>query len=97
MRKFLSLAVAAAAVMAVTPAHAAGPEKISLEEANQGLERDHPDYIKCKTERAKGSLAKRIERCMTNREWEEARLKGRSGARSIVDSTRQGFMEGPEG
>ncbi|MBZ6379498.1 MULTISPECIES: hypothetical protein [Pacificimonas] len=91
MTKFVSLALAAG--MLVAAPTFAQPKEVSLEEANEGLDKSDPNYLRCKRLKVIGSLAKRKEVCMTNHEWEVARLQGRSGARSIVDSARNGFLE----
>ncbi|MBZ6379499.1 hypothetical protein B5C34_07480 [Pacificimonas flava] len=92
MTKFISTALAAGLLLAA-PSYAQ-TEKVSVEEANEGLERDDPNFLRCKRMKVIGSLTKRKEVCMTNREWEEARVRGRSGARAIVDSGMPGALPG---
>lgn len=54
-------------------------------------DRSHPDYVRCKSQRVIGSLAKRTKTCMTNREWEAATRTGNRGARDIVESQQVGI------
>jgi hypothetical protein len=54
-------------------------------------DKTHPDYVRCRSERVIGSLAKRTKTCMTNREWEVASRVGNQGARDIVQSQQVGM------
>lgn len=54
-------------------------------------DKTHPDYMRCRSERVIGSLAKRKKTCMTNREWEVASRVGNRGARDIVESQQVGM------
>jgi hypothetical protein len=54
-------------------------------------DRSHPDYVRCRSQRVIGSLAKRTKTCMTNREWEIATRAGNRGARDIVESQQVGL------
>jgi hypothetical protein len=54
-------------------------------------DRSHPDYVRCRSQRVIGSLAKRTKTCMTNREWETASRVGNRGARDIVESQQVGI------
>ncbi len=54
-------------------------------------DKDHPDYVRCRSEKVIGSLAKRKKTCMTNREWEVAARVGNRGARDIVESQQVGM------
>ena len=54
-------------------------------------DKSHPDYMRCRSERVIGSLAKRKKTCMTNREWEMASRVGNQGARDIVQSQQVGM------
>lgn len=54
-------------------------------------DKTHPDYVRCRSEREIGSLAKRKKTCMTNREWEVASRVGNRGARDIVESQQVGM------
>lgn len=54
-------------------------------------DKTHPDYMRCRSERVIGSLAKRKKTCMTNREWEMASRVGNQGARDIVQSQQVGM------
>lgn len=54
-------------------------------------DKSHPDYVRCRSERVIGSLAKRKKTCMTNQEWEMASRAGNRGARDIVESQQVGM------
>lgn len=54
-------------------------------------DKSHPDYVRCRSERVIGSLAKRTKTCKTNREWEEVARVGNRGARDIVESQQVGM------
>lgn len=54
-------------------------------------DKSHPDYVRCRSERVIGSLAKRTKTCKTNREWEVASRVGNRGARDIVESQQVGM------
>ncbi len=56
------------------------PEKIT--------DRTHPDYIRCRSEKVIGSLAKKRKRCMTNREWKMVSAEGNKRANELVEEHR---------
>ena len=51
-------------------------------------DRNHPDYVKCRSERVMGSLAQRKRTCMTNREWKMVQTEGNKRANDFVDDMR---------
>lgn len=66
-------------------------ESGQLAEASTVSDKNHPDYVRCRSERVIGSLAKRKKTCKTNREWEEVARVGNRGARDIVESQQVGM------
>ena len=54
-------------------------------------DKSHPDYVRCRSERVIGSLAKRTKTCKTNREWEDVARVGNRGARDIIESQQVGM------
>lgn len=54
-------------------------------------DKSHPNYVRCRSERVIGSLAKRTKTCKTNREWEAVARVGNRGARDIVESQQVGM------
>lgn len=76
----------AAAVPASDAATAAGTAQ-----AVKITDKNHPDYVRCRSEQVIGSLAKRKKTCLTNREWEEIARTGNRGTRDIVDSQQVGM------
>ncbi len=57
----------------------------TAEKKKKITDRSHPDYVRCRSEKVIGSLAKRRRICMTNREWAETSRKGNSMAREIAE------------
>jgi hypothetical protein len=57
-------------------------------------DKNHPDYLRCRSERVIGSLAKRKKTCLTNKQWEEVARTGNRGARDIVESQQVGMNGG---
>ncbi|MEO1043864.1 MAG: hypothetical protein AAFX04_00315 [Pseudomonadota bacterium] len=55
-------------------------------------DRSHPDYVRCKSERVMGSLAKRKRTCMTNRQWEQTARDGNDLSREWIQQQQDGFM-----
>ncbi|WP_086617038.1 hypothetical protein [Erythrobacter tepidarius] len=66
-------------------------ETAKLAAAEEITDKNHPEYVRCRSERVIGSLAKRKKTCMTNREWEIAARTGNRGARDIVESQQVGM------
>lgn len=75
----------AAAAPASTDAPAAAQSDLPVTDKN------HPDFVRCRSSRVIGSLAKRTKTCMTNKEWEEVARTGNRGARDIVESQQVGM------
>lgn len=85
---------ATSAVEATTPDATAAPNQTVAAATNAAepiTDKNHPDYMRCRSERVIGSLAKRKKTCMTNREWEAAARSGNRGARDIVESQQVGM------
>ena len=66
-----------------TAAEEAGSEKIT--------DRDHPDFVRCRTEAVIGSRAKKRKVCLTNRQWEEFGRRGNEVARRTVGDNAGGM------
>lgn len=60
------------------------PEKIT--------DRDHPDFVRCRSEPIIGSLSRKKRTCMTNQEWKMTHRKGNKSSRGFVDDNQAGFM-----
>jgi hypothetical protein len=71
-------------------AESAGSTKLA-EASSPITDKSHPEYVRCRSERVIGSLAKRKKTCMTNREWEAIARTGNRGARDIVESQQVGM------
>ena len=53
---------------------------------NTGLDRGHPQYIRCRKEEVIGSLARKLRVCRTNAEWAKYADIGNQNARDTVES-----------
>ena len=67
------------------PALAEPPSAAEVEEANAGLDRTSPDYVRCKREDVIGYRAKKKRICRTNAEWERLARGGNDLARDTID------------
>jgi hypothetical protein len=66
-----------------------------LVEGEKITDRTHPDYVRCRSERVMGSLAKRTRTCMTNREWLRVTVEGNKRANELVDEMRATSLPPP--
>lgn len=88
------------AVTAQDAADQARPEAPQTAEANIKVtaqkitDRNHPDYVRCRTERVIGSLAKKRKICMTNREWKKTATEGNRRATELIETHRAGSTSG---
>lgn len=57
-------------------------------------DRNHPDYVRCRSERVMGSLAQRKRTCMTNREWRQVADVGNRRANELVEEMRANATNG---
>ena len=85
------LAASAFAAAITFPAAPLAAQESDAEEATKITDQDHPDYVKCRTERVIGSLAKRRKTCLTNRQWEEFARRGNDNARRTVEENAAGM------
>ncbi|MCA0978145.1 hypothetical protein LCM19_07190 [Qipengyuania flava] len=86
--------IAAAAIVLTTPgaivvAQESEPKK--EEKSEKITDSDHPDFVRCRTEKVIGSLAKRRKVCLANREWEEFARRGNDAARQTVAQNAAGM------
>lgn len=88
--KTLLAATALAAAIAL-PATPLAAQDAGAEQASKITDKNHPDFIKCRTERVIGSLAKRRKTCLTNRQWEEFARRGNDNARRTVEENAAGM------
>ena len=89
------VAVASVAILGLSvPAHAQESSTAAAEPKEKITDRSHPDYVRCRTERVIGSLAKRKKTCMTNREWAEVAREGNAFANEMVDEHRANATSG---
>ncbi|MDZ7588860.1 MAG: hypothetical protein U5J78_06910 [Parasphingorhabdus sp.] len=85
----LILPAFAIAAMMVAPAYAASKDAADTTAAAKPVkitDRNHPDYVRCRSEKVIGSLAKRNRVCLTNREWAAVIREGNRLAREMVES-----------
>jgi Xaa-Pro aminopeptidase len=57
-------------------------------------DKNHPDYVRCKTFSEVGSLVRKIKACRTNAEWKKINAAGNATARAVVEAgTPGGFVQ----
>ncbi len=69
------------------PVEKSKPKKIT--------DRNHPDFVRCRSEAIIGSLSRKKRTCMTNKEWKMTHREGNKSSRGFIDDNQPGFM--PEG
>ena len=89
MNRFFAASVLAVAI--TLPALPLTAQEAEPEESAKITDKDHPDYVKCRTEKVIGSLAKRKKTCLTNRQWEEFARRGNENARRTVEDNAAGM------
>jgi hypothetical protein len=76
------------ALPAFAQSDAAEPERDSK---GRIKDKNHPDYMKCRTEPVIGSRAKKRRVCLTNREWERVARDGNNVADRLVEDMASGM------
>ncbi len=95
MTKISKLAVACsiAATLALAPAAQAyvgtveTEEKADKNKPKKITDRNHPDYVRCRSEPIIGSLARKKRVCMTNKEWAKVARQGNEQSRRMVEDS----------
>lgn len=100
--KWILLPVLAVAGLAGTPSSARSddpqPETrapavpVSASSDPKSLDKNHPDFVVCRSESVIGSIAKRRKVCLTNRQWAAVQRDGNGLARRIVEDSRAGMV-----
>ena len=73
-------------------AEAAKPAPLVVEEERVKItDRNHPDYVRCRSEAVIGSRAKRKRTCMKNSEWAIVAKKGNDLSREFLGDNQAGF------
>lgn len=90
----------AALLLTASPAVAAENEAATTEDVANKKEkpkkitdRNHPDYLRCRSEPIIGSLSRKRRVCMTNREWVAANRKGHGKSRQFIEDMQVGMSE----
>ena len=92
MKKFI--AAAAVAIVTVTPAIPAAAQDAApdaVQAPAKITDKNHPDFVRCRTEPVIGSRAKKRRTCLTNRQWEEFARRGNDVARRTVEENAAGI------
>jgi hypothetical protein len=84
------LAVTAAQAQAPAPATTTPPVVAKITDKN------HPDYVRCKTFSEIGSLVSKIKACRTNAEWKRINSAGNATARAVVEAGTPGGLVQPQ-
>ena len=71
-----------------SPALSQDDDGRAVEAPGKITDRSHPDYVRCRTERVIGSLAKRRKVCLTNSEWARVAREGNQFANELVSRSR---------
>jgi hypothetical protein len=61
---------------------------------NQGLPRDHPNFIRCRSFDEIGSWAKKSRVCRTNGDWKLSERNGNDNARETLEAMRRAPVNG---
>lgn len=87
---FMSCALALALILPASSATAQdSPEKEAVSE--KITDKNHPDFVRCRTESVIGSRAKKRKVCLTNRQWAEVARDGNAVATRVVEDGRSGL------
>lgn len=92
--KFTLIAAAAALFLGGSPGfaqNADGASEPARDAKGKITDKDHPDYVKCRTESVIGSRAKKRKVCLTNRQWAEVSRDGVGVANELVEGSRAGM------
>ncbi|WP_422342642.1 hypothetical protein [Parasphingorhabdus sp.] len=101
LRQITASGVFASLLVIASPAVASDTVTSTVEEVETKKEkpkkitdRNHPDFVRCRSEPIIGSLSRKRRTCMTNAEWKETNRKGNRASRDFVDDNQQGFAPG---
>ena len=61
---------------------------------NEGLEKTHPYFIKCRRDAVVGSLARKLRVCRTNAEWKRFAEQGNDNSREVMDDVTRAPVSG---
>lgn len=88
----LFAATAATILIASAPALAQSDSSEPERDAKGKIkDKDHPQYIKCRTEPVIGSRAKKRRVCLTNAEWDRVAREGNATADKLVEDMASGL------
>lgn len=91
MKNFYAAAFTALILVGI-PASAQQSAEEPARDANGKItDKDHPQYIRCRTESVIGSRAKKRRVCLTNAEWARVGREGNSIANEMVENARSGM------
>lgn len=88
----VNCALALALALTASPGLAQDPASQKNEvETEKVTDKNHPDYVRCRKEPVIGSLAKKRNVCLTNRQWAEVARDGNAVATRVVEDGRSGM------
>lgn len=91
MHKILAPALATL-LLAATPALAQDDKaEPPRDEKGKITDKNHPEYIRCRTESVIGSRAKKRRVCLTNAEWARVGREGNAVADRLVEDMASGM------
>ena len=92
MRRFAAFTALTFALCLPSSAVVAQGESAASRATSEKItDRDHPEFVRCRTEPVIGSRAKKRKVCLTNREWEEFGRRGNEVARRTVGDNAGGM------
>lgn len=68
-----------------------GDQKVASAKPKKITDRNHPDYIRCRTESVIGSRAKKRRICLTNTQWREVARNGNEVTEEFIRTHRSGL------
>lgn len=86
MKKLLPVFASLLALVPMTAHAGKAPTNAEIALANAKLDRNDPNYVRCKVSGETGSLVKKHKICRTNAEWRRASDAGNRAAREVIDS-----------
>jgi hypothetical protein len=95
-----TIAIASFSALAISTPSAFAGETATVEDAvkkekpKKITDRNHPDYVRCRSEPIMGSLARKRRICMTNQEWAAYNREGGKRSREFVDDNQPTFAPG---
>lgn len=86
MRKLFPVVASLLVVLPMSASASTAPSSSEIAAANAKLDRNDPEYVRCRVSGETGSLVKKNKICRTNAEWRRASESGNRAAREVIGS-----------